>query len=150
MVRAESLTKLLFKTLISLEYKPEQKENALSVVAATTKVDDANEYSSSSSTTTMKHNLHLTQARGSFPDIASSSISDIMNSASLEEDRDNSNATHDTNNSIGKQTTSSASTDEEAKQNEAFNSFQSRKKSRKMSWSDESGQSLVEYCDMVS
>eukprot|EP00551_Chaetoceros_affinis_P007557 CAMPEP_0203683524 /NCGR_PEP_ID=MMETSP0090-20130426/47569_1 /ASSEMBLY_ACC=CAM_ASM_001088 /TAXON_ID=426623 /ORGANISM="Chaetoceros affinis, Strain CCMP159" /LENGTH=400 /DNA_ID=CAMNT_0050552673 /DNA_START=374 /DNA_END=1576 /DNA_ORIENTATION=- len=130
----------------------EEKENTLSIVAASAKAEDANECPSSSSSS-----FQLSRAKGSFPDIASSSISDIMNSVSLEEDRGNNsnNAANNTNNSSssGKQTSTSTNsntctTDEETKHNEAFNSFHIRKKSRKMSWSDESGQSLVEYCDL--
>jgi hypothetical protein len=87
----------------------------------------------------------------SFPDMSNSTISDIINDSSLDDyecscnDTDQSSissSTHTRRNIINYST-------EESKVNEVVNSFQ-RKKSRKMSWSDESGASLVEYCDMVS
>ncbi len=125
------------------EHDDEEKENNLSI--ASTKTHDTACTESSSSTMTTKHKLQSSQACGSFPDIASTAISDIMQSSSMEEDRGN-NVNGEEENSNGKL----ISSDEESKHSEAFNSFQNRKKSRKMSWSDESGQNLVEYCDLVS
>jgi hypothetical protein len=94
------------------------------------------------STTSTNSNLQSSKARGSFPDMASSTISDIMINSSICEDE----IVGSTCTASASRTSSSA---EETKSDKPYHSPQ-KKSTRKMSWSDESGQSLVEYYDMVS
>lgn len=78
-----------------------------------------------------------------YPDLASSSISDIIDEPSVDD--------IDCNESEYHRRRKPVVDSEETKLNETPHPLQRmKKKSRKMSWSDESGQNLVEYCDVVS
>lgn len=74
----------------------------------------------------------------SFPDMSSSTISDIISNSSSDQD-----CTLNHGRWKDKLT-------EESNRNETTQKSLKRHRNRKMSWSDESGQNLVEYCDMVS
>lgn len=80
--------------------------------------------------------LHSSCENDCFPDMSSSTISDIMDSALIQ---DECSSRHNQRLTV-----------EECKVNKTYNSSKHKKKLRKTSWSDESGQSLVEYYDMVS
>ncbi len=94
-----------------------------------------------------KNSFTLQNSNERYPDLAGTSISDIVNDSSIDEmDGKNSN-----NNNIHIRR-SFVMNNEEAKLNDPLSHplQKLKKKTRKMSWSDESGQSLVEYYDMVS
>ena len=81
-----------------------------------------------------------------FPVLSSNNILDNVNDPSIdiEEHRCNSN------DGILRDKSTNLSLLENSSMNEEIMSLRRKKKYRKMSWSDESGQDLVEYCNMVS
>lgn len=110
------------------------------------KNDDNKENNSLQTTTdisrsTTSTTLHSTYGHGSFPDISSSSVSHITSNFSLQNEGDTI--------SFNSSRKIKSREEEELKLNEAQNLLLLRqKKTRRMSWSDESGQNLVEYYDL--
>lgn len=86
----------------------------------------------------------LKNSNEKYPDLASSTISDIVNDSSIDE--------MDYSNSSLHMRRKFVINNEESKVNDSSSHpLQAiKRRNRRMSWSDESGQSLVEYCDLVS
>ena len=138
---------ILGKKLV--EDETNEKEKSLlfqqdDTTTSTSSSSSTNDTTKSTDIPTSK-NLQLNLDHGSLPDMESSALSDILTTnSSLCDEIDMNNYYITKGRSI--------SSLEETKQNDIVYSLQHQKKksNRKMSWSDESGQSLVEYCDLVS
>ena len=92
----------------------------------------------------VKDAFKLRKSNEKYPDLSTSIISDIVNDSSIDEMDYSDNSLHMRRKFV--------LNNEETKVNDSSSHpLQAlKRRNRRMSWSDESGQSLVEYCDLVS